>query len=230
MFGLAQKIDPAYRRFMDHRVRFTPDALDLFSYPVHHLFVYDGMMSKHLDFPKIVKHGPTLFPGYTDYPTVFTMSGFTMFYDCPSGQVVPLHAEHDGYFPKAKVKGQLHLVRPEVLHSLDITRENGVQFKRRRVRLLLPYHEKLTGPYRTLNGKPLPRALQGWRGKQTPEKIWILKDVWMYVGRKSYWNNRLDGGYSTLQCPIHFPNVEKNWLPRYYEYTRTFEAAQRKDR
>lgn len=214
--------------YMDYRVRHTPDAASLFEYKRLRLFVCDGHMSKHLLYPKMLKYGPTLFEGYNNYPTVFTMKGFEFFHDCPSGQAVPLHAETGDYssFPKAKLKGQLHLVTPDLLVSLDIAYQNGIQFRRKRVKLLLPYHEKLRGPWQTVNGKPLPRALQGWRAKETTEKLHIV-DAFMYVGRKAYWNDRLDGGYSTLQCPIQFPNIEKNWLPQYYEYTRTFEAAQR---
>lgn len=222
------KSPQTFFNFMDYRVRHTPDVDSLFEYKKLRLFVCDGHMSKHLLFPKMLKYGPTLFDGYANYPTVFTQQGFNFFHDCPSGQVVPLHADQDGYYPRAKIKGQLHLVTPDLLVSLDNAYQNGIQFRRKRVKLLLPYHEKARGPWKTLNGKPLPRALQGWRGKETKEILHIV-DAFMYVGRPTYWNDRLDGGYSTLQCPIQFPNVEKNWLPRYYEYTRTFEAAQRKD-
>lgn len=220
-----------WEQFANHRVRHTPDAAKLFANKTWRLFVCDGHQSKHEHFPQMLKHGPTLFPGYSNYPTVFTMKGFSMFYDHPSKQVVPLYTENDGstsdfLFPCAKIKGQLHLVTPDLIHSLDIVYQNGVQFRRRRVKLLLPYYQKLTGPNRTLNGKPLPRALQGWRGKTSPERICVV-DAYMYVGVQKFWNDKLDGGYDTLQCPIQFPNVEKNWLPRYYEYTRTFEEVQR---
>lgn len=221
--------DAAWVHYMDYRVRHTPDAAKLFSYSQLLLFVCDGHQSKHEHFPSLVRFGPTLFPGMTTHPTVFTMRGFNFFHDSVSKQAVPLHAEEDSFFPCAKIKGQLHLVTPKLIHSLDITYGNTVQFNRRWVKLLLPYREKLRGPWQTVNGKPLPRALQGWRAKEGPEKIHII-DALMYVGRQSYWNDRLDGGYSTLQCPILFPNKEKNWLPRYYEYTRTFEEAQRDNR
>lgn len=220
---------PAMRAYMDHNVRYTPDAASLFEYERKLLFVYDGHQSKHEHFPRLVKYGPTLMDGYSNYPTVFTMQGFAFFHDTPTQKVIPLHAEEDSFFPCAKIKGQLHLVRPEVLVSLDKYYENGVQFRRRRVKLLLPYHQKARGPWFTRDGRPLPRALQGWRAKETPEKLHII-EAHMYIGRKAYWDNRLDGGYSTLQCPILFPNIEKNWLPRYYEYTRTFEEAQRDNR
>jgi hypothetical protein len=219
----------AVKHYMDSRVKYTPDASKLFQYRRVLLFVCDGHQSKHREFPKLLKYGPTLFPGFTDYPTVFTMSGFNLFHDTESGQVVPLHADSDGFYPCAKIKGQLHLVTPDLIHSLDIHYQNGVQYRRRQVRLILPHRPKLKGPWKTLNGKPLPRALQGWRQKEGAERIHILKDVYMYVGSKKYWEPHLDGGYRTLQCPIQFPNKEKNWLPRYYEYTRTFEA-QREDR
>lgn len=224
--NLLRTPDLSYFHFMDSRVCYTPDAAALFEFKRVWLFVCDGHQSKHEHFPKMLKFGSTLVPEYTTYPTVFTMQGFEMFYDTPSGQVVPLHAIEKTSFPSAKIKGQLHLVRPELIHSLDIRYQNTIQYRRRRIKLIIPYREKLRGPWKTVNGKPLPRALQGWRAKEGPEKIHIL-EAYMYIGRHKYWQSRLDGGYSTLQCPILFPNVEKNWLPRYYEFTRTFEEQQR---
>lgn len=221
--------DQAWRAFMDNNVRHTPDAASIFQYKHMLLFVCDGYQSKHEHFPSLVRFGPTLFEGYSNYPTVFTMRGFNLFFDTSTKAVVPLHAMDDSVYPHAKIKGQLHLVTPTLIHSLDIRYQNRVQFRRQRVKLLLPYHTKLRGPWTTLDGKPLPRALQGWRAKEGTEKIHII-EAWMYVGRQTYWYPLLDGGYRTLQCPIQFPNIEKNWLPRYYEYTRTFEEAQRESR
>lgn len=217
---------PAMKFFMDGNVRYTPDASDIFQYKHMLLFVCDGHKSGLGNFPDILKYGPTLMNGCQSYPIVFTMQGFNLVYERASGLVVPVYASENSYLPVAKIKGQLHLVRPDVLQGLDIKYENGVQYKRRRVKLLLPYRAKLSGPWKTLDGSPLPRALQGWRQKEFPEKIHIV-EAWMYVGRHKYWSERLDGGFDTLQCPIFFPNSEKGWLPRYYEYTKTFEEAQR---
>lgn len=233
---LQKKPDPVWYHYMDHNVRHTPDAQELFSAPRHLLFVYDEMKSRHQGFTKTVKFGPTLFPGYANYPTVFTMQGYNLFYHPDTKQVVPLFAEKDGYFPRAKIKGQLHLVTPKLIHWLDIQKGNRLQYRRKKVKLLLPHRKKILLPYEEENDprpeaedRPLPRCLQGWRGKESGEIMHIL-DAFMYVGRPSFWDDELDGGYSTLQCPIQFPNKDKDWLPRYYEYTRTFEEAQRQNR
>ncbi len=230
---LSSRVLPDHERiwahYMTHRARWTPDSAALYENKTWWLFVCDDHQSKHERFPSLIKHGPTLVPGYSSYPTVFTMSGFNLFFDSTSRHIVPLHAETDGFFPRAKIKGQLHLVSPDVLYSLDIHYQNGVLFRRRRVKLLLPYTTKPRGPWVNVTGEPLPRALRGWRGKRSPERVHIV-EAYMYVGRQRYWDKQIDGGYNTLQCPIHFPNVEKNWLPRYYEFTRTFAEAQRPDR
>lgn len=222
---LLRNPDLTYVHYMDSLVKYTPDAARLFEYQNCLLFVCDGHLSRHQHFPQMLKFGPTLFPGYSTYPTLFTMQRYQMFFHSTERVVVPMHADDD-FFPMAKVKGQLHLVTPQLIHSLDSFYQNGVRYRRRRVKFILPYREKVLGPWKTLNGKPLPRALQGWRAKEGAEKIHII-EAYMYVGRRSYWAGKLDGGYETLQCPIQFPNVEKNWLPRYYEFTRTFEEHQR---
>jgi hypothetical protein len=217
---------PAIGYYMDYNVRHTPDASEIFQYKHMLLFVCDQHKSHMSCFPDTLKYGPTLMDGCADYPIVFTMQGFNMVYERSSGLVVPIHSEKTSFLPQAKIKGQLHKVRPDLIQDLDIRYQNGVQFKRRRIKLLLPYRAKLRGPWRTVDGKPLPRALQGWRQKEFAEKIHIV-EAWMYIGRHKYWHDRMDGGFETLQCPIFFPNVEKSWLPRYYEYTKTFEEEQR---
>lgn len=219
---------PVVKFMMDSNVRHTPDASDIFQYKHMLLFVCDDHKSSFRNFPNLLKHGPTLIEGYVNYPIVFTMQGFNVVIHRESGMMVPLHVSKEGYLKPTKIKGQLHLVRPDVLQSLDIHYQNGVQYKRRRVKLLLPYRAKLRGPWVTLDGSPLPRALQGWRQKEFSEKIHIV-EAWMYVGRRSHWHPLIDAGFDTPECPIFHPNKEKNWLPRYYEYTKTFES-QRSDR
>lgn len=217
---------PVWKYWMDSNVVHTPDASEIFQYKKMLLFVCDSFKSHHKNFLNTIKFGPTLMENCTDYPIVFTMQGFNVVYERETGRVVPVFGNKNSYLPVAKMKGQLHLVTPELLQFLDKVHENGVQYKRRRMKFLLPYRAKLSGPWKTLDGQPLPRALQGWRQKEFPEKIHIV-EAWMYVGRQSFWQDRIDGGFNTVQCPTFFPNREKVWLPKYYEYTKLFEEEQR---
>lgn len=213
--------DSAWKYWVSNRSRYTPDIATLQEGVCWWLFIVDDCRALRKNYERVYKPGCSI-----EYPTAFTMKGFNYFYHRPTGRPIPIHADDDdGLFPRAKIKGELHLVTPRVLIDLDIYRQNGVLFRRKRVKIIIPYYEKARGPWKTLNGKPLPRALQGWRQKVSQEKIYIL-EAWMYVGKQSVYKPKLDDGYEYLQCPIFFPNVEKTWLPRYYEYTRTFEAAQ----
>lgn len=213
--------DQAWKYWVSNRSRYTPDIAHLQERVCWWLFIADDCRTFRKNYERVYQPGCSI-----EYPTAFTMQGFNFFYHRPTGRPIPVHADDDdGLFPRAKIKGELHLVTPQVLIDLDIHHQNRVLFHRKRVKILIPYREVNMNQWIDATGKPLPRALQNWHNKISPEKIFIL-EAWMYTGKRSVYAPRLDDGYEYLQCPIFFPNVEKNWLPRYYEYTRTFEAAQ----
>ncbi len=195
--------DQAWKYWVNNRSRYTPDIASLQDGVCWWLFVADDCRTFRKNYERVYKPGCSI-----EYQTAFTMQGFNFFYHRPTGRPIPIHADDDdGLFPRAKIKGELHLVTPQVLIDLDIYRQNGVLFRRKRVKILIPYYV---------------------RHRRWEQRMYILK-AWMYVGKQSVYKPQLDDGYEYLQCPIFFPNVERPWLPRYYEYTRTFEAAQLSD-
>jgi hypothetical protein len=214
--------DSAWKHWVSARAFYTPDIARLQENVCWWLFIADDCRPQRKNYERVYRPGCSI-----EYPTAFTMQGFNYFYHRPTGRPIPIHADDDdGLFPRAKIKGELHLVTPSVLIDLDIYRQNGVLFRRKRVKILIPYYEVNMNQWIDATGKPLPKALQNYHNKVSPEKIFIL-DAWMYVGKKSAYEPKLDDGYEYLQCPVFFPNVEKPWLTRYYEYTRTFEERQR---
>jgi len=81
--------------------------------------------------------------------------------------------------PYARIKGEVYLVHTKQIFELDRVLENGVQFKRIRANIVIPFR------YKNLK-----------TGQMTSEQIKQHR-VWMYVGVPEYWSNLLDTGITT---------------------------------
>jgi hypothetical protein len=104
-----------------------------------------------------------------------------------------------------RIKGEWHQVRPWVIETLDKAYLNGVEFKRERVKLLVPY-----------------RIQQGGVGVDHNEFIKVVK-CWMYVGIKDYWIKQLDGGMDFMPVGAYAPRtnvIDGTRIGTYYAYTR----------
>jgi Gamma-glutamyl cyclotransferase, AIG2-like len=82
-----------------------------------------------------------------------------------------------------RIKGDLFLVQgAQSIVELDRARENGVAFKRVRMNVLFPYihtvWDEKTGSFASTEYL-----------EETP--------AWVYIGVKTYWDNLIDGGYSS---------------------------------
>jgi hypothetical protein len=82
-----------------------------------------------------------------------------------------------GVVPK-RIEGRIIALRPKDFLVLDKLRENGVQFYRRRVRLVVPYFE-----YQR-------REQEGTTMNSCESKVTIIR-AWMYIGVKGYWGTDL---------------------------------------
>lgn len=104
----------------------------------------------------------------------------------------------------ARIKGELFKIRSSRFLELDEYKSNGLEFRRQRVQLLVPY-----------------RRQQGSTGVNAEEFIarcW----AWMYVGKKTYWEEHLDAGYMFGRCQIYELNNRYSdgvYLDRYYTFT-----------
>ena len=117
--------------------------------------------------------GKLSFPIALDKP----VSGFTRFDATP-----------------AKIWGELYAIRPTQFIKLDIEKENGVQFTRRRVKVILPY----------THWNPIPDR------KET-----IIEPM-MYVGNHDYWDDQLGGIHSSR--PVEKTPDERAWLGAHYRF------------
>jgi hypothetical protein len=129
-------------------------------------------------------------------------------------------------FPQPmKIQGELHLMRPHQFRELDNYKQNGVQFLRKRIDVIVPHREVIIKDYFDVDGRELPRCLQGKQGVHGPEVVYMIR-AWMYVADPSYWNDLVDGGFNGFRPVFSVQSgnpVRKGWLPSYYAYPRDKE-------
>lgn len=106
--------------------------------------------------------------------------------------------------PPARIWGQVYGIRSYQFKKLDFIRENGVQFKRERVEIIIP-HQKAYH-------KPLPEVSHEM-------KYWM--ECWMYKGIPEYFKDLLDNGFMfTPVRTVQYKGVrQRDWLDRYYLYS-----------
>lgn len=125
------------------------------------------------------------------------------------------------YFPPPlQIQGQLFAVRPQAFLSLDTYKRNTVQFRRKRVNLILPYREVNRTDYFDEEQKiirPLPPSLVG-KAVESKERVYIIR-AWMYVGKEDYWNGLLDAGYRGFKT-VNYYESRRPWLKEYYAYPK----------
>lgn len=192
----------------------TPDAIHLTAQQFQLLFVVDRMKTGFSQYEMIAEHSAFVCLAFTQKDFNFYHRKLPFIDD-----LVPLEAvQPSGFVPNAKIFGELHAIESLHLAKLDTIKDNGVQFTRTRVPLVVPYREMILGDYQDEEGKSLPVALQGKRGALSPQRVHLVK-AWMYVGNPDYWTPMLDGGFDFQTVKLKFPYKEKRWLKKFYHFT-----------
>lgn len=137
--------------------------------------------------------------------TAYTVERLTVWYNVHNNSQLPIAMRNGLYgrqVRRAKVCGQLYLVDTDRLVELDNERRNGVNFTRKRTKLLIPYQDKYYNQCEI-------RA-------------------WMYIGNEGFWNEQTDwerqfyrtrSGQSFNQAKL-FRDDNRPWLDTYYKYSR----------
>lgn len=198
--------------------RFTPDISQLEEAEFRLFFFPDDFRRDCLSYPKVMEHSAFEAMAFTKDPFNFYVKN-----NGDSLLPIALEAKTPSNFVKnAPIFGELHSVRSSHIPMLDIHRQNGVQFIRKRVKITLPFRYLIRGN-EDEDGRELPRVLQGKEHLLDPvlssEKLAEIKP-WMYVGNPDYWNPLLDGGYTFQQVKVRQPMKDKPWLKEYYDITK----------
>ena len=164
--------------------RHTPDIMDIERQAQHLLFVCDEFQKSH-------RYNVHLGDGKFKY-TAFTEQKLALWKKVLGleTQAIALPYGLRSNAPAAFIRGDLYLVPPDVIISLDNLRGNTVQFNRKRVSLNIPTRKDV------------------WdRLGQTTESNTQVNTVraWMYVGNVDYWGDQLRSG-----CTIQIRKPESH--------------------
>lgn len=205
---------PSSEWFQFARNHHSPDIAKLEEYAYQLYFACDETQIKQ------VKHS-LIEDGDYQCPA-FTQASFN--YWRPESNFlppVPMKVEYGEYTmpnspPSAKIKGELHAIRPYQFKELDNYKENGVQFQRTRVKLLVPFRrvEHIKDRY---NLPPWIETVAEEGGKSmglTKESVAIIR-AWMYTGVPKYWDKLISAfDYGSVQS---YEAKNRRWCETYYQ-------------
>lgn len=212
LFGDASNLPSKHEvDWLNQSVQYTPDNAKLEEYEFQLLFCPDETQR-----------------GYPQYPliedSVFMTHAFTQklynYWQQRDGQLIPLEARAPAavkYFPPSlRIKGEVHAIRPHQFRELDTYKLNTVQYRRQRVKLLVPHRKVILSDYYDTDGKELPLCLQGKKGITSSEMVHVIR-AWMYVGIDEYWDPLLSA-YNFTKVQHH--TSRREWLKEYYSYPK----------
>jgi len=198
------------------KTKYTPDISKIEEYAWMPVFVCDELKKNHL------KHN--LLGDELHYAgPAFTRMTFRLWEkrSDPTASPIPMKAqkEENGfvrYFPPpARIKGEVWIIRPQQFLVLDTYKQNTVEFRRKRVEVLLPHRPLvwLKDPY-----KDPENTLSGYRPpiKLGDELVYIFKP-WMYIGRSSFWDPHLTA--FDYEAGSLFKS-DREWCQQFYHVRR----------
>jgi hypothetical protein len=209
-------VDQAEIAWLNSLNTHTPDIAHLESFKTIRLFVPDDMKR---DLKRHDLLGETVYEAQA-----FTMDNFFFWkknlreesFTIPILTQQPQGLPKTMHFPSpGKILGECHRIKPAQLIDLDRRRENGVQFIRKRVRLLVPNRMVHTTGYHKYQ-QPHDDPALNKPVITTSERVDILK-AWMYVGKSEYWDTLIDAGYSYTSVSQYHAKQRK-WLGYYFNY------------
>lgn len=184
----------------------TPDNWRLEQFIRQLIFVPDDMKKggKNHDLIEEAINGPV-------HLDVYTADQYTFWLKDLGGHsfpvVLPGSYRPDAYtivpVEAAPIKGELYFIRPSQFILLDKHKQNGVQFRRERVSIRIPYRTVKYGPHDVL-----PKISQ---------HMFVTTPAWMYVGVTEYWDPMI-GGVFKGQMDLYEHDTKRVWMEKYYKF------------
>lgn len=202
---------------------YTPDILHLEMHEFHLVFIPDECKVDHHRYDVIEDSAPI--------SVGFTKNDFEFYkyfaddeaFDTKNFRCVPLLANRGYSFldkvPATKIHGEIVAVPYNTLVKLDEYKQNGVQFKRVRALVTLPFRKVVWIKDRQLCPYPLVQFRQngdpffGRSIATTFERTTDIR-VWMYIGVKEHWEPLINA--YNFEPVSTFRAKRKLWLGSYY--------------
>lgn len=205
--------DQAFYEHIRAELKHTPDMAKLYEYS-HQLFFSCDATQKGQALHEEIETGEYVCPAYTQKSFNYWQPNSNALPPVPM-EAQPGYVKPLPFYPEAaKIKGELHLIPSPVLKKLDTDRENGVQFVRQRVRLIIPYRAlKWLKDYRSPMLPPDIECVYSNGLGLTFEKVCIIR-AHMYIGRPEYWDPLISAfDYGSVQT---YFSRQRSWAPVYY--------------
>lgn len=215
-------MDKAFNTWCRVQTRFTPDIAALEEQQFHTFFAFDDVMLGCRNYKLIKEYAVTEGRG-------FTLDAFQFFRKNTDGSQVALgNGERSDLAARSghdfcRIKGELYNVRSAAIPKLDIHYQNGLQYRRHRVKIIYPYRDHMMveiGNEALLPDHPgtiTTKNELGVRHYVSDEKVCLI-EAWIYTGIHSYWDDLIDGGYTFSKIPIK--NGLRPWCDKYYQFNK----------
>lgn len=210
--------DRHWKIMMDQYLEYTPDSGTLTQNYCQFLFVYDRLM-RQFDEHQVIEQDAIPLGLERAGITAYTQGSYGLWQQNLGKASFPLaltSQSKDIMAPPSRIRGELYAIRPYRFLTLDKAYQNGVQFKRERVKLVLPYRD-----VRWFKEGDEMAGRSGMDSGCTRVSAYNLAksiDAWMYVGVTDHWNDLLDGGYHF--SPVKRIESRTPWLGHYYYFKK----------
>lgn len=211
LFGPVRAVNPVAEAW-HQQYRRTPDLWYLSQHARQLLFVPDDFK---VGYPKhqLLEGNEPIHPNvYTHRPyKVYNKDLGTHSFPLPFEEEVDFEI-HGWYKPEpARVQGELYAIpTPFFWKVLDIQKDNGLQFTRKRVPITLPWREI---KYSDREDAELWSKVPTMSGD-----CFITRPAWMYVASPEYWDNYIGVSLGTRAVPMFEHITPKHWIDRYYKF------------
>jgi hypothetical protein len=204
-------VDPA-KEAWHRQYRRTPDLWYLQQHARQLVFIGDEF--------KAGKSKHDLLGGQEPFhPSAYTLDPYRVFLKDMGDRSFPLPFEKDvdfelyGWYESevARFRGELYALPSQLIWKvLDIQKENGLQFTRKRVSITLPWRE--------IRFNDDPNA-ETWSKIPTISKDHLRTvRAWMYVARPEYWDDYIGVSLGTRPVDLFQHNTPRVWIDRYYKF------------
>lgn len=201
----------------EQKLEFTPDFADLQT-KNHRLFVYDRRMAGY------DQHN--LIAGAKWRATAFTYFKYQMLkydlgkdsypipYELPKEDPAKWGMIVDGM--AARIRGELYEVDADLLAELDSQYQNGVQFLRKRSKILIPHTKRVKVNKRSAIMNPYQDGYESAKIIITTPREVAEYTAWIYVAIPKFWDDKPRNIFKKM-TPFE-PNFKE--LGPYYCYTK----------
>lgn len=188
---------------------FTPDLWKLEQYFFQNVFIYNELMKGCSRFSEVMDGNAVKLSVAVTKEDNYVMWMKDLGY-LSQAFVLPIGPEHKMGMGSTlgipgKIMGHLYSMRPSQIKRLDDEMQNGIMFKRKRIKIEIPFRYK--------------------QGRTTGELQSVVIPAWSYIGNIPYWLEQMDP--LNKRCrPVtkYFPRTQ---IGSYYYYAEKYEKQKR---